>query len=117
MVRLECENELPANAFLKGVNNHLPNDIKILSVEKVDEHFHPVFSAKEKEYLYVLTQKDLGPFFSQLMSYYPLNSQQMEVMKSGLELFVGQHDFVNYRCVGTNKYREDIFGYRKNAGI
>ncbi len=102
IVRLECENDLPPSAFLKGVNNHLPHDIKILAVEKVDDRFHPVFSAKEKEYLYVFTQKDLGPFFSQLMTYYPLSLEQMQIMESGLKLFLGKHDFINYRCVGTD---------------
>ena len=47
IVRLELECHYPKE-FSKGVNNAMPNDIKILDVAKCEEDFHPVFSSKEK---------------------------------------------------------------------
>jgi len=102
IVRVESNENLPEDAFLKGVNNHLPKDIRVVDVEKVDEKFHPIFSAKQKEYLYVLSNNSLSPFLFPMMTYYRLGQEQLTLMKLGLELFIGRHDFINYRCVGTD---------------
>ena len=39
-VLIELKEMLPEAAFLKGVNQQLPSDIKILSVEEVDKKEH-----------------------------------------------------------------------------
>ena len=99
-VLVEMKEELPEAAFLKGVNQQLPSDIKILDVEKVNNSFHPIFSAKEKTYQYIISRKSLSPFLSNYFLEYqkPIN---IELLKKGASLFIGEHDFKNYFCVGT----------------
>ena len=101
VARIECSNDLPESVFLKGVNNHLPKDIRILSVEKVDKDFHPVFSAKKKEYFYVVSLNGASSFFHSLVTSENCDDEKLSLMEAGLKLFKGKHDFINYRCLGT----------------
>lgn len=99
-VLIELSEILPEAAFLKGVNQQLPLDIKILSVEKVDSRFHPIFSAKEKTYQYMISKKPLSPFLrNYFLEYQKL--MNIELLQKGASLFVGEHNFINYFCVGT----------------
>ena len=100
VVLLECEKKLPEQVFLKGVNQQLPNSIYIWDVSLVDEDFHPIFSAKSKTYQYLISADNLRPFFGQRALYYskPVN---LELIRKGVDAFIGKHDFCNYFCVGT----------------
>ena len=100
IVLFETENNLPEEVFFKGVNQQLPNDIKIIEVEKTNHQFHPIFTAKSKIYQYVITKQGLPPFFSGLAYKYS-KSLDFELLKNGIQLFLGKHDFQNYFCVGT----------------
>ncbi len=100
VVLFEVLNKLPESVFLKGVNQRLPSDIKIMSVKEVDQSFHPIFSAQSKIYEYVLALATLPPFLGKnFLSYsYPID---IKTLKSGIKCFVGEYDFCNYFCVGT----------------
>ncbi len=101
VVRLEMNKEYPLDMFLKGVNNQLPPSIRILSAEESDENFHPVFGAKLKVYKYVFGKLPSRPFLDGLFLYYPLHINEA-LLSEASKLFVGEHDFCNYFCTGTD---------------
>lgn len=101
--RLEAPFFIKSDSLLLALNSQLPPTIRVLKIEESDENFHPVFGALKKEYVYLFTQnQNLSPFLhryiTQFSSSAPLNIQ---MMKKGLEIFIGEHDFVNYSCTGT----------------
>ena len=100
IARVELDRDYPLQMFTKGVNNHLPSDIRVLNAVKVDESFHPVFGAKKKEYRYIIGQKSGRPFFDKTYHYYSRSVDEGLLLR-GAKLFEGAHDFCNYFCVGT----------------
>ncbi len=101
VVRIEIPVDIPAASLPKAMNSNLPEDIRVLSAEVVADDFHPIFSAKSKEYNYVFsTEEHLSPFARELVTYFPFHLD-IEAMKKGCQLFCGEHDFINYQCVGT----------------
>lgn len=100
-VRLEMRSSFPLSMFLKGVNNELPHDIRILEAQVSDDTFHPVFAAKQKTYRYVLGSLPDRPFLDGLYHFYPKNID-IDLINKAASLFIGRHDFYNYFCVGTD---------------
>nr|BDT26785.1 tRNA pseudouridine(38-40) synthase TruA [Bacteriovorax sp. HI3] len=101
VVRIEIPVDIPVASLPKAMNSNLPEDIRVIAAESVTEHFHPIFSAKSKEYNYVFaTEENISPFARELVTYFPFQLN-IETMKKGCQLFCGEHDFVNFQCVGT----------------
>jgi tRNA pseudouridine38-40 synthase len=93
--------ELPLKALVNGLNSLLPGDIKILKAEHSNERFHPLRDAKWKSYSYLFTEEATSPFSGDLITKAqgPLD---IELMREGAKLFLGTHDFANFRCTGTD---------------
>ena len=72
-VRLELSSAYPKEFFLKGVNNALPSEIKIIDVVKCTEDFHPVFSARRKTYTYLISKTSMSPFLDGMAYTYSKN--------------------------------------------
>jgi tRNA pseudouridine38-40 synthase len=93
--------EVPPNGLLQALNSLLPDDIRAQSVEFTTEEFHPIRDAISKEYIYYFAQEKLSsPFCADLISTctHPLD---FEKMRQGLELIKGQHDFSQFKTMGT----------------
>lgn len=91
---------IPPESLVRALNSHLPHDIRVISAENCDENFHPIFTAKLKEYNYVFTLETLGAFSTELITHYP-HDLDIEKMNKACKLFLGEHDFVNFQCQGT----------------
>ena len=86
--------------LIKAMNSHLPNDIAVIAAEICDENFHPIFQAKSKEYNYYFSCLDASPFTSELLAHYPFTID-INKMREGCKMFVGEYDFINFQCQGT----------------
>lgn len=101
VMRIEIPVDIPVANLARALNSNLPEDIRVVNAEMADDRFHPIFSAKSKEYNYVFSTDELAsPFARELVTYFPFHLD-IELMKKGCLLFCGEHDFVNYQCVGT----------------
>lgn len=78
-----------------SMNSMLPNDIKILSLEAVNDDFHARFSAKGKRYIYKISRQAKDPFKENLVW---LNPQpfDLELFKQALNQFLGTHNFQDF---------------------
>jgi tRNA pseudouridine38-40 synthase len=87
---------IPNDGFVKGMNALLPNDIAVHSCVEVDESFHARYSAKSKEYSYLIRNgKVRDVFMRDLAHFYPY-SLNTEAMNHAANLFIGEHDFSAY---------------------
>ncbi len=100
-----CKFEIPLsinpNSLKRGLNSQLPNDIKVCSVDNCENSFHPIFSAKKKEYQYFFSTKEITPFMDDMIGCFSFKLD-IELMKEGAKLFLGEHDFKNFFCKGTD---------------
>ena len=101
VMRVEIPVDIPVGSLARALNSNLPEDIRVLDAVVVGSDFHPIYSAKSKEYNYVFTMEEvISPFARELMTHFPFQLD-IELMKKGCQVFCGEHDFINYQCVGT----------------
>lgn len=93
---LFVEKPIDESWFLNEVNKNLPSDIKLLSIETVDESFNIINSPKSKEYHYFFSfGEKVHPFCAHMIASFN-DEFNIELMKQGAKLFEGIHNFKNY---------------------
>jgi tRNA pseudouridine38-40 synthase len=87
--------------LVKALNVNLPDDIRVVGAEISDEAFLPTVHARSKEYHYRFTS---NPMYSALQNdliyNYPFGLD-LEKMQKACKILIGEHDFTNYFCEGT----------------
>lgn len=88
-------------SLMRALNGHLPDDIRILSAEISDAEFFPTVNAKSKEYHYRFTcQRTFTAFQNDLITNHPFELD-IEKMREACKVLIGEHDFTNFYCEGT----------------
>jgi len=88
--------------FLKLLNKNLPQDIRALSIEEVDDKFNIIQDSKTKEYAYLFSVDDkFHPFCAPFMANFQ-EDLDIEKMKEAAKLYKGKHNFKNY-CVRVSE--------------
>ncbi|KGJ48841.1 tRNA pseudouridine synthase A [Clostridium sp. NCR] len=85
------------------LNNYLPEDIAIKSVEEVDERFHSRYNVKQKVYLYKINNSKTQDVFLRKYSTYIEKPLDIELMKKASEYLVGEHDFTSFASSKSKK--------------
>ncbi len=91
----DCKDNFPENAFLKGLNSLLPNDITVTDCQEVAFDFHSRYNAKGKKYIYSMYLGALNPFDAR----YKLHLDQMpdiKLMNDFCKGIIGTHDFAPF---------------------
>ena len=83
-------------ALLLAINKRLPEDIGILSLEKVEERFHARFHAKAKRYVYTIWTGAMPPVFWRKYSFWCEKPLDTEAMEQAAACFVGTYDFQSF---------------------
>ncbi len=101
VVKVSIPLKIDPKNLLKALNSHLPDDIRVLDASHSDQEFIPTVHAKSKEYHYRFSTLEIHPPFAQhLITHYPYELD-VELMKKACELFIGEHNFINYFVEGT----------------
>lgn len=99
------ENPIPAPNLKKAMNRLLARDIRVLTVEEVDEGFHPRFHAVAKTYEYRIWRGELcSPFERRYVHHYPY-PLDVEAMTACAAVIEGEHDFRAF-AASDEKYAE-----------
>ena len=78
-----------------ALNKMLPEDIKILSFERVGDDFHARYNAVRKIYEYHIVLKNKDPFQDELAFVYPMELN-FDLFKDALNKFVGKHNYQDF---------------------
>lgn len=91
----EGKHAMTGQQYEQALNTLLPDSIRIVKVEEVDDDFHARFSAKKKRYDYRCTYDTTDPFAyrNKLVLTYPLD---VSAMREGAQYLLGTHDFTSY---------------------
>ena len=89
------DKEKDLKQLVYALNKMLPEDIKILSLEKVSDDFHARYNAVKKiyEYKILLTNKD--PLAYDLAYIYPMELD-VDLFKKALKKFEGTHNYQDF---------------------
>ncbi|WP_191322035.1 tRNA pseudouridine(38-40) synthase TruA [Algoriphagus aquimarinus] len=91
------------NTLLPQFNEHLPQDIRLNSVQEVATDFNLIQSVTQKSYRYYFTNSlSFHPFASAFTVNVP-GELNWEAMKEACKLFIGSHDFKGFCKPSENK--------------
>lgn len=98
---LFCEDQIETSDFLDKFNRGLPNDIRCLKIEKTVPEFNIIQAPKIKEYHYFFSSGKKNHPFSAPSIMSVDEELDIELMKEGAQLFLGEHNFKGY-CAKPN---------------
>lgn len=97
---LDCKENIPNAAFLKGLNSLLPKDIAVTDCKQVPKDFHARYDAKGKTYIYrIHNSQEKDPFLSRYSWNIP-QMLQIDKMNEFCKKMVGTHDFYAFSSSG-----------------
>ena len=109
----DVEKEIDCSKLVHSLNELLPEDIRICSLNKVEEDFHARFSAKSKTYVYKIRNAKLSSPFKSDLEYTLGQTLDVEKMVGASKLFIGEHNYQNF----TSKEVDDSNFVRNINGI
>jgi tRNA pseudouridine38-40 synthase len=92
---------LSPEAFQRGLNSLLPEDIFIHGAEEVSPDFHSRFAARSKRYRYRILNRSDPDIFSRNHLWHVPHPLDLPKMKRCLSSLEGTHDFSSFRSSGS----------------
>lgn len=93
VAHFDTDAERPDNAWVKGVNTHLPRSVAIRWARRVPEDFHARFSATSRRYEYVLINRPTRPaIWEGRAGWFHLPLDEAKMVEAAAHL-LGEHDF------------------------
>ena len=94
------ESKIPMEQLPKAINSALPDDIRIIRSKYAPEGFHPIFSAIEKTYEYILVNNRYNNVFLRNYAWFYPIPLDIPRMQEGAVHFLGEHDFATFMAAG-----------------
>lgn len=88
----DCDNV----EYIIKLNQYLPKDIRILSMEPCGLRFHARLNATEKVYQYRIDTSTQGNLFLRNTTHHIPTPMNLDAIKKGASLLLGTHDFKSF---------------------
>jgi tRNA pseudouridine38-40 synthase len=85
--------EIPPRGLVRGLNQILPPDVRLLQTEAVGDDFHARFDAKSKTYEYRIWNAPVADVFAAETHAHVAQALDVAKMRGAAHLLVGRHDF------------------------
>lgn len=100
--------EIDLKKLLRGLNGILDEDISVLSIEEVEDAFHPTLNNQGKEYHYFICNSSYqSPFCREYSWHFPY-PMDLELMQAAAKFFEGYKDFSAF-CNERAHFTRDPF--------
>ncbi len=96
VANVHLKKEWKEERLRKKLNQFLPEDIRILQVEKVDQRFHSRLNAVKKQYNYYIETGEKRDVFSRRTVYDYGRALNIDAMKEAAEQLIGTHDYKSF---------------------
>ncbi|MBE6787790.1 MAG: tRNA pseudouridine(38-40) synthase TruA [Ruminococcaceae bacterium] len=96
----DCEDNIPNQAFLKGLNSVLPNDIAVTDCKQVANDFHARYNAKGKTYCYNIYNSAKKDPFKLRYAWAIERPLDVDKMNEFAKTIIGKHDFFAFSSSG-----------------
>ncbi|MDX8392667.1 MAG: tRNA pseudouridine(38-40) synthase TruA [Mariprofundaceae bacterium] len=87
-------------AYVHGVNQHLPEAIKVIGVRAVAADFHARFDCRERAYRYQIWNRRTAPAIERWRHWWMPRSLDIAAMQQAGDMLLGRHDFSSFRAAG-----------------
>jgi len=96
VISFKTNKKIPHEGLKKALNSLLPPAIRINSVKYEKESFNARFSAKSREYMYIIYNSDICPPFFYRYVWQVKEKIKIRKLKKALKLLKGEHDFSSF---------------------
>jgi tRNA pseudouridine38-40 synthase len=96
--RVTCRHDVAT--LTRALNAHLPEDVRVVSVEEVAADFHARFSARSKTYRYRIRNTPTADPFDRHFAWHIPEPLDVAAMKEAAAAVVGTHDFAAFQSAG-----------------
>jgi tRNA pseudouridine38-40 synthase len=96
------ESRIPAEAWAPALNSLLPAGIRVLASEEVTPDFHARFSAKGKQYKYLILARRAPSALRRNHAWHVDRKLNLAAMRRVAGVLVGKHDFSAFRSAGCS---------------
>ena len=98
VVHFDTAAERSEQAWIRGVNAHLPEGVAVWRAQRVDARFHARFDAFGRRYRYVLQSTPVRPPLLLGKVGWTHTPLYLAAMQEAVALLVGEHDFSSFRA-------------------
>jgi tRNA pseudouridine38-40 synthase len=103
-----AEFKMPLRKLPLAVNAWLPDDIRIVSAQRVPADFHARFQATSKQYRYfVWNHTAMNPLLRRQAWHVPVKLD-LRAMRAAAKRFLGRHDFRSFAATHTYEIEDTI---------
>lgn len=103
VVHFYTNSDHPPDVFVRGLNAHLPRDLRVLEAYDVPQAFHATLDARSKRYRYVIDNGPVhSPFQLRYGWYVPRPLDEARMQRAGAAL-LGRHDFHSFETEWPNR--------------
>lgn len=96
VISFKSKVERKDEVLLYALNSLLPDTIRVLQVRHMDKNFHARFSAKSRQYEYLIKDDSkVDPFFRDRILFVK-PKLNLELMAKGAGYLIGSHDFASF---------------------
>ena len=88
----------PTNAWVRGPNSFLPDDIAVQWATEVPASFHARASARSRRYAYVLLESPVRPSVDRGQVGWVFRPLSQDAMEAATAALIGEHDFTSFRA-------------------
>jgi len=88
-------------AYLHGINQHLPDAIRVVATREVDNSFHARFDCQQRRYRYLIwNRSSAAPALSHWRHWWMPRPLDLDAMRQAASHCLGSHDFSALRAAG-----------------
>lgn len=95
-IDVTCQRELIA--WVRGVNTHLPPDIRVLWAKEMSDDFHARRSATARRYVYIILNQAVSPGILHQRVTWVHGELDVPAMQKSAQHLLGEHDFSSFRA-------------------
>lgn len=93
VANFKIDTEMTKEQVMDYINQYLPEDIGVISIDEMPERFHSRLNAKGKTYRYRIWNSPLPCVFERKYVHVLADKLDVDAMKKAAACFVGKHDF------------------------
>lgn len=99
---VQLQKEITPQKLRSAINGNVQSDVRVLSVEVVDDSFHARYSARGKTYLYrIVNGPVLSPFWLRF-AHHDARTLDLELMRDCAKAFLGEHDWTAFSAAQSD---------------
>src|SRR5438067_10745158 len=91
--------EIDERGIILGINDLLPHDIRITTIEQAADDFHCRFAATTKTYVYQIWNGSVADVFAYETHAYVAQKLDENIMRDAARCLVGKHDFRSFTVI------------------